>query len=68
MRRLVRFVGPTRPKPEQAQPAALSSEPTPLARDADADRPLDVGAASGSAEPASDAGMVDAVARESLGD
>jgi hypothetical protein len=68
MRRLVRFVGPARPESEQATQPQSSTELGPVAADTESDRPLDVGAATGSAEPASDTGMVDAVARESLGD
>ena len=68
MRRLVRFVGPTRPETEEATQSRSSTEERPGAVGTDSDRPLDVGAAIGSAEPASDTGMVEAVARESLGD
>jgi hypothetical protein len=68
MRRLVRFVGPTRPETEQVTQPRSSPELRSVAPDAESDRPLDVGAASGSAEPASDTGMVDAMARESVGD
>lgn len=68
MRRLVRFVGPTRPETERATPPQGSTELTSVTTDTEPDRPLDVGAASGSAEPTSNTGTVDAVARESLGD
>ena len=68
MRRLVRFVGPTRPETEQATQSQGSTELGSMAADTESYRPLDVGAATGSGEPASDTGIVDAVARESLGD
>jgi len=68
MRRLVRFVGPERPETEQAIQPRASSRPMSSAGDAEADRPLDVGTATGPANQASPTGIVDAVARESLGD
>lgn len=68
MRRLVRFVGPTRPETDWATQPQGSTELRSVAPDTEPDRPLDVGAAARSSEPAPDTGMVDAVARESVGD
>jgi hypothetical protein len=60
MRRVVRFVGPARPKLEATEPQASSESPP--SRDSEPDRPLDVTA--GRSEQMPQADMVDAVARE----
>ena len=62
MRRLVMFVGPTRPEPAEASNSLTPSEPASLSGDPAPDRPLDV-AATG-VEPLAEANVVDAVGQQ----
>ena len=65
MRRLVRFVGPARPDAETALQPQASGEPASTSASVETDRPLDLGATGSAEQQGPDAGMVDAVARES---